>query len=165
MLARRILRSDQGYTLMEVLVTIALIGVLFSIAYPIYFGQQPAGYTRTAQSDVEHIGADIVTELAGQYTFGDNNGTISLTETGYIAFSTMSNASPYASGPGVTNMTTQLSPDSVMDVGTYGAGDGLHWCVRVVNHGQPGVYTEKGLQRAAVDCYADGTASATAVTR
>jgi prepilin-type N-terminal cleavage/methylation domain-containing protein len=147
-----------GYTMIEVLVTMGVIGVLFTIAYPLYFSQRDTGYIASAQSDSRQIGLDLNTELIGYRSFGDDNGAITLNSEGHLEFSPMTGADPYEYGPQATSLVIAVSPGSTFTGGTYGGGTTRHWCVSVTNHGKVGVFTDQGMNIDAVACASDGTA-------
>jgi prepilin-type N-terminal cleavage/methylation domain-containing protein len=150
--------ANRGYTLIEVLITVALIGILFAIATPLFLDYRTVAHVRAAESDVSNVGRDVMSELAGYMTFGTTNGTITVTGDNVLQFTNMNNALPYSSGPGLTTAIVTLSANSTFAGGTFGSGGNLNWCVSVANNGQYGVYTEKGLTRDVNACNADGTA-------
>lgn len=56
-------REDAGFSLVEVLVVIIIIGILAGIAIPMYLDQQAKAHDATAQQDVTTLGHAIVTDL------------------------------------------------------------------------------------------------------
>lgn len=152
----RRMTSDDGFTLVEVLITIVLIGVLFSISVPIIANQTGAAYERAAQSDAALIGNDVITALNGYMSFGSVSGAIYLEDgTNKLAFQQMTGATPeaWATGPGVTSYVEKISNGSTLNnESSFAAGLGLQWCVAVTNHGKVGVFTNAGLDRNAIGC-------------
>jgi type IV pilus assembly protein PilA len=47
--------KDDGFTLVELLVVIIIVGILAAIAVPLYLGQRAKGYDAAARSDLRNI--------------------------------------------------------------------------------------------------------------
>ena len=65
-------KGEKGFTLVELLVVVIIIGILSSVAVPIYLNQRKAAWNSTIQSDVKN--ASLVVETAmtannGNYGF------------------------------------------------------------------------------------------------
>lgn len=62
-------QSDHGFSLVEVLAVIVIIGLLASIAIPLYLDQKKKGHDADAKSDVNTIGSAMVGYLASHDDF------------------------------------------------------------------------------------------------
>jgi prepilin-type N-terminal cleavage/methylation domain-containing protein len=151
-------KSERGVTLTEMLVTVVVLGVISAIAMPLIVGNFESTYKAIAQEDARKVGIEVSTEMQGYTTFGSANGTISIVGK-YLEISPMTSAYPNPSGPGGGRIIATLSPESTL-TGTYGAGNGLKWCVKVVNREKVGIYTSEGAApKSASTCNPDGSAA------
>lgn len=157
-MAQRPTRSlDKGFTLVELLVTLAIALVIVGVAVPGLFGVVSLGNSAVADSDARNTNVDIGYLVNGYYTFGDDDGTITVNQDGYLVFSEMTNAAPFeATGPGTSSQLATLSDGSTWLTGTYGGGPDLHWCIAVQNSNEIAVYNEDGKADGAVTCTASG---------
>jgi len=69
---RRPSANDRGFTLVELLVVMIVIGVLASIAIPTLLTQQAKGHDTSTQADVSNLGKEVATY------FVDGTGTLTL---------------------------------------------------------------------------------------
>lgn len=150
--------DEKGITLTEMLITVVVLGIISAIATPLIINNFDSTYKAIAEDDARKIGLEVSTELQGYTTFGSASGTISIVN-GYLDISPMSGAYPNPTGPGGGRIIATLTPESTM-TGTYGSGNGLQWCVKVVHRDKVGIYTSNGgAARNATNCNPDGTAS------
>ena len=72
MAIRRRLASDEGFTLIELMVVVMIIAVLIAIAIPSFLGFRKSAQDRSAQSDARNV---MVAEKAFWLEEGDYTGT------------------------------------------------------------------------------------------
>jgi prepilin-type N-terminal cleavage/methylation domain-containing protein len=156
---RKTRRHDAGFSLLEMLIVIAIASALAMVAFASFRNGDTAAKQSAAESDAQGI-AMSVSQIVAPYTgFGTANGTISTNGSGYLVFSNMNSAEPTALGPQTTSVKVALTSGSTMD-GTYGSGIPGHWCIHVANvYSTNAVVTDAGPQSGATVCNADGTAA------
>lgn len=149
---------EQGLSLAELIVTVAILSILSAIAMPIVFSQTDNAKQAVATSDARGVGLAISGEVSNYYTFGTSGGTISDGGDGYLHFSSMTNADPVPTGPGTDRVLLNLSEGSSIS-GTYGSGTDLPWCITITNAESTAVFTNSGIDADATGCAANGVAN------
>ncbi len=102
-------RNKKGFTLIELMIVIAIIGILAAIAIPQFTAYKKRGYNASAKSDLKNI------YTAAQAYFGDHP-----TET----FTTTAHLAPfgYQSGAGVTIAVQAGTQSTLAMTSTHSSG-------------------------------------------
>ena len=103
-------RGQRGFTLIELMIVIAIIGILAAIAIPQFTAYKKRGYNASAKSDLKNI------YTSAQAYFSDNpTGTIAGT----------ANLAPfgYQSGVGITIAVQTGTATGIAMTSTHSSGD------------------------------------------
>jgi type IV pilus assembly protein PilA len=65
-------RTDTGFTLLELLVVVSIVGILASIAIPQYAAYRARGYDSIVESQVRHVATGQEAFFAGNSTYSNN---------------------------------------------------------------------------------------------
>ena len=77
------MKKVKGFTLVELLVVVAIIGILAAVAIPQFSKYRTKSYNATAKEDLRNLvsaEAAYYADHSGYYNYGCNNGTVSSTD-------------------------------------------------------------------------------------
>jgi len=169
--------DEKGFSLIELLVTVAIIAILAAVAIPVFSNQR----TKAAQSLAVQDGRALSTEISSMLSSHTNVGTAATAATGStsVAFidttagalfgGTADNlilrfrGTPVPAGATVTSTVRATNGTSVTSSGIAPgvvAATGPVWCFVASNNGQTAVYNQAGFQAAHTACaFATGISS------
>lgn len=78
-------RDEQGFSLVELIVVVIIIGILAGVAVPIYLNQRKAAWRSSVQSDVRNTQVALETAMTGdknskRLTMKTNDGTVACSD-------------------------------------------------------------------------------------
>ena len=115
--------EETGFTLIEVLVVMLIIGILSAIAIPLFLHQQTKAHESAAKSDAASIGMQVSTFLVDGNPDGVSAGALPIVGPASVTLTETRGAT-------LDTSTVRLSPGDSLTAMTYNASTGSY-CVEV----------------------------------
>lgn len=145
--------KNQGFTLVEILVAIAIVGILAAVAIPMYNIQQDKAHHTAAIADGKAVLSSVVTALIPYTSYG-SSGSVTLSGSTL----TISMMGPTPSTPNSVTTTVNVTPGTTI---SSSGVSGTSFCITLSNTGQKAVYTQNGYQSTMINCTSTGVADTT----
>jgi prepilin-type N-terminal cleavage/methylation domain-containing protein len=151
-------KTSWGFSLIEILVAVAILAVVSSVAVPVFLNQKARGYFATAESDATKVRDEILSMSKSYESFG-NSGSVT-----YASSNLTLNVGTSFIGSTASTPQTQVASLTLTEGSTVGASvlysGGTNFCVKVSNNGKSVVANQAGIQNDLTDCPANlGTAT------
>lgn len=147
-------RSSTGFTLIELMIVVAIVGILAALAYPAYTGSVAKGKRAEARAAV----MDLLQQQERYFTQMNTYETFSLGATGTLPFKGFSSASNGQSGS-----SHLLGARLCQAVG--GTVPTKQECIEVFAEPQTGVFSDPGVTSMAIDTQGRRTCTGTQIDR
>jgi type IV pilus assembly protein PilA len=123
------LSAESGFTLIELMVVLLIMGILMAIAIPTFLGVTGSAHDKAAQSDLTNALTTAKSYLSSNQSYAGFDTTIGNSDEPSLAWETEGSAVPSGSNYNAVSVITPTSSGNTILIVAASAGDGGCWAV------------------------------------